>query len=238
MRNKDSELIDYTIPIKYYGKWPESKSNGKLSRGLLNTLKLIIGFCTTIAITTITPFTLIAQETIDTVGVKELVVSYQNAWNTKNPSDFVKFFSEDADMVFGNWNSAKGREAIENWWQNYFSRQESDRRGWFELTSIKFLNSATAVLDVISTTGIVDDTTTYRKARGTWLVQQIDGHCQINAMRGLPTIKDQVDLVASEENAEILRSQIRAFVAVYEEAFNQDITSKRRFLDRLPLAVI
>ena len=238
MRNKDPKLINYTTYIGFFGKSAKSNSKGKFSIRIFKSLKYIFELCTTIVIATIAPITIMAQESVDTLGVKEFVASYQNVWNTKSPIDVAKFFSEDADMVFGNGTSAKGREAIENGWRNYFNRQELDRRGWFDLASIKFLTPTTAVVNIQSTTGIEDDTTTFRKARGTWLVQQKKGYWKIEAMRGLPTVKDQVELVASVQTTEILRPQIRAFVAAYEEAFNQHDPDKLTEFYRIDADII
>lgn len=221
--------LNHIKPVEMKSDGLNTKSHNKADKNpkrtflyqFLRNLILVFGISAMTGIMTIAPNTLMAQEVSDTAGVKDLVTSYQAIWNTRNPIAIAKFFSEDADMVFGNLPAARGRDEIEASWQNYFDRQEPERRGWFDIISVRLLRPAIALVDILSTTGIAGDTSTFRKARGTWVVHQNQGKWMISAMRGLPTTEGRVELVASMETAKLLRPQIRALVASYEEKFNQ-----------------
>lgn len=223
-----STLNNFTIPFKILMDSEDTKSKGKFdiksyqtgSGHFLGNLTLIFEVIAISVVITLSPITVMAHEEIDTAGIKSLVTTYQIVWNTHNPTGVAKFFLEDADMVFGNFPAARGREAIESWWQDYFNRQEPERHGWFDIISLRFMTPVTALVNLVSTTGIPEDTSTFRKARGTWLVYQNHGKWMISAMRGMPTTADHVELVKSKETAELLRPQIRAFVAAYEDTFN------------------
>jgi uncharacterized protein (TIGR02246 family) len=164
-----------------------------------------------------------AQVVADSASVREYVETYQTAFNTHDPTAVAAFFSEDADLVFGNLPAAAGRKAIEAWWRRYFERQEPERRGTFDVTSVRVLPSDVALVNVASTTGGVgagSEALPVRKARGTWLLRRHGGDWLITAMRGFPTEADRVELVPSLETAQSLRPQIRALVRAYEAAFN------------------
>ena len=150
----------------------KGKSDKKIYQNaqFLQKWNLIFKISAIIVMLTASAFTIMAQEVMDTAGVKDLVANYQKVLNTRNTKDLGKFFSEDADIVFGNLMAAQGREAIEALWQNYFSRQEKERRGRFDIVSIKFLTPVAALINIASTTGIADDQSTFRKARhALWL---------------------------------------------------------------------
>jgi len=143
-------------------------------------------------------------------------------WNTRDAPAVATFFSEDADLVMGNEPASRGRVAIEAWWRTYFSRQEPERRGTFEVVSARRLSPDVAVVNVTSTTGAANgaDDLPVRRARGTWVLRRDDGTWLIEAMRGLPTERDSVELLLSTETAESIRPDIRVFVAAYEDAFD------------------
>ncbi len=163
-----------------------------------------------------------ADERSDLAPLQEYVEAYDKAWDTHNPTALAAFFSEDSDMVFGSAPGVHGQKAIEAWWRTYFDAQEPDRLISIRLTSARHLTPLVAVVNVETTTG--GGTLPARDTRGTWLLRQQDGQWQIAAMRGLPTESDQVKLKASQEAAEALRPQIRAFVAAYEDTFNRHDT--------------
>jgi uncharacterized protein (TIGR02246 family) len=229
MRNIKVILFNLIIPNDILTSYPGTVSKKKFDNisnnmgfcQFFEILNLISGIITICIISTLSPTEVKAQEAIDSAGFKKLVFNYQNVWNTHNPAGVANFFTEEADMVFGNLPAAKGRKEIEASWQNYFNRLENERRGWFDITFIKVLSPVTAIIDILSTTGIAGDTSTFRKARGTWLVYLNENNWLISAMRGLPTTEGHVDLIASMETTVLLRPQIRAFVADYENAFNE-----------------
>lgn len=165
-----------------------------------------------------------AQGAADSAALHERVEAYQSAWNTHDPAAVAAFFSEDADMAFGNLPASRGREAIEAGWRTYFERQEPERGLTLEVNSVRFVTADVAVMNVATTTGGRDsqgqDLAT-RKFRGTWVLRRQSSQWLIAAMRGLPTEEDRVELTASMEAAASLRPQLRAFVAAYEDTFDR-----------------
>ena len=173
------------------------------------------------------PRTTDAQTTEDTASVYEFVKSYQHTIKTHDPWAIAAFFTNDADFVMYNLPDVRGRKAIENWWQEFwrssFNRQESGRRGTFNLNSVRFLATDVALADVKVTTGGLDSLGVElqtRNARGTWLLLRQNGNWLISAIRGMPTDKDSVILRGSLATAKLLRPDIRAFVDTFEDAFN------------------
>jgi len=165
-----------------------------------------------------------AQVAADTAILREHVKTYQAAWNTHDPRAVAAFFSEDADMVFGNLPASVGRDAIEGFWRSYFDRQEPQRRATFEVTSARLLTPNVALVNLTSTTGGAADggeALQVRKARGTWLLRRHGDGWLIEAMRALPTEEDRVELMPSLETAKAVRPNIRALVAAYEDVFNR-----------------
>lgn len=169
----------------------------------------------------------VAQTVEDSASVYEFVEAYQRTINTHDPAALAAFFTEDADFVMFNLPGIQGRQAIENWWRDFwqskFNKQEPGRRGTFNLNSVRFLADDVALANIETTTGGRDslgvelDT---RKARGMWLLHRQNGKWLISAIRGMPTERDSVELIRSLKAAESLRPQIRAFVSAYEEVFN------------------
>jgi uncharacterized protein (TIGR02246 family) len=169
------------------------------------------------------PAPLMGQEAAALSELPDYVEAYQRTWNSRNTSALGVFFAEDADLVMYNQPRVQGRRAIEDMWRSYFEVQEAERRGTFDVTSMKMLAPGVAVLDVASTTAGLRggrDLVT-RRARGTWLLKKDTGNWQIWAMRGFPVEPDSVELNASREAVDALRPQVRAFVARYEQLFNR-----------------
>lgn len=165
-----------------------------------------------------------AQAAADLAGVREYVKTYQTTWNTHDAAALAASFAEDADMVFGNMPAARGRGAIEAWWRTYFERQEPERRATFDVTSARILAPDVALVNLTSTTGGVGAdgaALLERDARGTWLVRRHGGTWLIEAMCGLPTENDRVELIPTLETTRTLMPSVRAFVAEYEEVFNR-----------------
>ena len=77
-----------------------------------------------------------AQTKKDSTEVLTLVEKYQSVWNTHNVAALGLFFSEDADFIMGNLPLINGREGIQNWWQNYFKRQEPERKLMIDVISL------------------------------------------------------------------------------------------------------
>lgn len=165
-----------------------------------------------------------AQAVADSSTLRAYVMSYQIAMATHDPTVVAAFFSEDADLVPGNLPALQGRGAIEEWWRTYFRGQEAERRGTFDVSSMRFLKPDVALVNLAITSGGAGaggEVLPERRARGTWLLQRRGDSWLIAAARILPTEKDLVELVPSLEAARTLRPHLRAFVAAYEDMFNR-----------------
>lgn len=169
----------------------------------------------------------VAQTIEDSTKLHKLVEAYQQTFNTRDAAALSEFFTEDADVVVGNLLEAKGRQAIENLWRNYwrskFNRQEPGRIGTFTINSFRKITTDVALINLLSVTGGRDNLGTKlrtRKARGTWMVHRLNSEWLIASIFMMPAVTDSVVLGASVETAESLRPHIRAFVRAYEDAYD------------------
>lgn len=206
----------------------EEKMNEALSR-LAPILKLgsIVSIATIViaagVVITAVPNLLAAQTAEDSVAIRARVEAYRNAWNTHESAAVAEFFTKDADFVMGNLPVIRGQQAVDDWWQEYFARQEPERSLTLLVNSVRLVAANVALVNITTTTGGQDtqgEKLPNRKFRGTWVLHQQDGAWLISAMVGLPTIEDSVVLTASPNTAESLRPALRIFVDAYQDAFN------------------
>jgi len=179
------------------------------------------------------PITAAAQTEEDSMAIRAQVEAYRNVWNTHESAVLAGFFTDDADMVAGNLPAAHGRQAIQDWWGDYFARQEPERNITIALNSVRLIAADVALVNVATTTGGTNpqgEALLSRKARGTWLLRRDGSEWLISALRAFPTEEDSVELNRSNETAESLRPRIRALVHDYERAFDtHDPASISRF---------
>ena len=151
----------------------------------------------------VTAFTSIAvaQTVEDSISVYKFIEAYQQTFNTRDAAALSEFFTEDADVVVGNLLEAKGRQAIENLWRNYwqskFNRQEPGRRGTFTINSLRKITDDVALINLLSVTGGQDSLGAKlrtRKARGTWVVHRLKDEWLIASIFMLPAETDSVVL--------------------------------------------
>lgn len=164
-----------------------------------------------------------AQTAADSVAVRAQIGAYQRAWNAHDPSALAAFFAEDADVVMGNLPAARGRQAIQDWWQVLFAGQDPGRRLTLDVGSLRFLAAEVAVVALATTTDGHDAEghgLPVQRSRGTWLMRRDGGRWLISALRTFPREEDRVVLNSSVKAAEALRVGIRTFVAAYLDAWN------------------
>jgi uncharacterized protein (TIGR02246 family) len=115
--------------------------------------------------------------------------AYTTTWNAHNGEALAALFTTDADLIMGSLPRVAGRAAIGEWWVQYFSRIDQDRKGAFAVLSSREIAPGVRLANIASRTfgvgkqGKVLDT---RLARGTWVLVKKDGAWRIAAMRGLP----------------------------------------------------
>lgn len=201
-----------------------------MSSSMLNFVNIVTRASIIIAtgvFTTGFPGMSVAQTVEDSASVYDFFEAYQHTINSRDPAALAALFTEDADFMMFNLPEIQGRQAIENWWRDFwqskFNKQEPGRRGTFDLNSVRFLATDVAVVNIETTTGGQDSLGVElqtRKARGTWLLHSQNGNWLISAIRGMPTEKDSIILGATIETSKRLRPHIRAFVDAYEDAFD------------------
>lgn len=136
-----------------------------------------------------------AQTVEDSTTLLAQVEKYKSVWDTHVPAALVELFTEDADFIMGNQPLINGRKAIKNWWENYFNKQEPERRLTIDINSLRIMTDDIAIINIITTTGGKDkqgNVLLKRKARGTWVMYRQNGDWLIAAMRGMPTEEDQI----------------------------------------------
>jgi len=181
------------------------------------------GFIAASLIIAVCPSPAVTQTAADSVSVRTFIEAYQRTWNTHDASALAAFFTEDADMVAGNVPASRGRQAIRDYWQDYFAMQEPGRQLTLDVVPVRFIAPDVAVVTVTTTTGGQDAEGRElhaRRFRGAWLLQRQGGDWLIAGLRGLPLPEDSVVLNESLEAAHVLRPRIRAFVDAYEDTFN------------------
>lgn len=168
-----------------------------------------------------TPTLATGQGSQESAAIHSRIEAYLGAWNEHDAAALGALFSADADFVMGDQPEARGRQEIQAWWKVYFENQEPERRLELEVGLLRFLAPDVAIMTVTTTTVVPDSRgqdLRPRKFRGTWLWEHQEEAWFVSAMRGLPLEEDQVTLNASPEAAKVLRPDIRAFVASYEDA--------------------
>jgi uncharacterized protein (TIGR02246 family) len=190
---------------------------------MLIKINLKISFFTLLVLMTVLSTAIMSQTTKDSTELNKYVQAYQQTFNTRDASVLSTFFTEDADVVVGNLLEAKGRQAVEKWWNSYFAKQERGRRGTFTVSSLRKITDDVALINLLSVTGGRDTLGTElrtRIARGTWVVHRLNGDWFIISLFMMPAETDSVVLGASVETAESLQPHIRAFVKAYEDAYD------------------
>jgi len=125
--------------------------------------------------------------------VRAQVRAYERAWNSHDASRLAAFYTHDADMVMGNGPWISGREAITEWWVQYFAAISDKRVGTFDVESLRLLNADVALANVSTLTAGPegnDEELPARRARGTWILTAQGGQWLISALRGLPAEGD------------------------------------------------
>jgi len=126
-------------------------------------------------------------------ALRARVETYERQWNTHDPAAVAAFFTVDADMIMGNLPRVQGRQAIQDSWAKYFAAIEVERRGTFEVVSLRLITPEVALVNITSETGGLDAegrAMSTRLARGTWILVRESDAWFISAMRGQPAEGD------------------------------------------------
>lgn len=119
--------------------------------------------------------------------LEEFVSRYEETWQSHSAERLADYYADDADMIVGIQARIVGRQAIERWWSQYFSRIDIGRLLTISIQSIRILRPDIALLNVDTTTGGTHSETgevlESRKARGTWVVSRSNDGWRISALR-------------------------------------------------------
>jgi len=120
--------------------------------------------------------------------------AYTTTWNTHDGDALSLFFAADAELIMGSLPRITGREAIGSWWKTYFSRIDENRKGAFDLVSLRDIAPGAIIVNLSSKTFGTDRNGTEletRLARGTWVLVKRNEKWEITAMLGLPAEGEQ-----------------------------------------------
>jgi uncharacterized protein (TIGR02246 family) len=126
--------------------------------------------------------------------IRAFVDDYEEAFNSHNPSTLSAFFRNDADIIVRNSALIQGRQAIQEWWRDYFSKQRP-YRAVLIINEIRLISENVAQVNVIGTGAILEaegKLQPLRQTRAIWILVREAGVWHIDAMRVLPSIDDRV----------------------------------------------
>ncbi len=126
--------------------------------------------------------------------IRAFVAAYEDAFNRKDAEALTAFYRNDADIIVRELPVVRGAQAIEHWWETYFSQPRS-YRALMVVDGIRMITEDVALLNVIGT-GAVDERSdqveAVRTARATWILSREGGEWRITTLRVLPSEPDRV----------------------------------------------
>ena len=136
------------------------------------------------------------QSRTDSMTVNSIVEKYQSVWDTHDAYELAQLFTDDADIIMGNWPHISGRKVIQDRWQAYFNRQEAERKLRIDVNSFKIITEVVILINVTTTTWGHDsqgNELQSRRFRGSWVLKkQPNKNWLIVAMYGMPTEEDRI----------------------------------------------
>lgn len=126
--------------------------------------------------------------------IRAFIDAYEDAVNSREASAVGAFYTNDADFIRRNGPVVHGREAIQDWWQTFFS-EATPYRAIFITDDIRMITPDVARINVI-VTGATEQPEArqvpVRYARTTWVVAREEGEWLITAQRVLPSEDDRL----------------------------------------------
>jgi uncharacterized protein (TIGR02246 family) len=126
--------------------------------------------------------------------IRAFIEAYEDAFNSHDPSAVSAFFANDADIIVRNGPVTHGRQAVQNWWESYFS-EARPYRAIFIPEDVRMLSPDVALVNVVATGAALEVETRpapVRYARGTWLLVRGDGGWLATALWVLPSEDDRI----------------------------------------------
>jgi uncharacterized protein (TIGR02246 family) len=126
--------------------------------------------------------------------IRAFVDDYEEAFNNHNPSAVSDFFRDNADIIVRNGPLIHGKQAIQNWWGNYFSKPRN-YRALFIINEIRTISDDVIQINFTVTgaiPGTEDESEPLRQTRAMWILVRETGEWSIDALRVLPSTEDRV----------------------------------------------
>lgn len=134
--------------------------------------------------------------------IRSFVDTYEEAFNSHDPSAVSGFYNEDAEIIVRNLPATHGRQAIEEWWRTYFS-QPRPYRAIFIIDDIRMITPDVALIN-LTTTGATSQTlgesSAVRYTRATWVTVREARDWRIAALWVLPSRDDRIIRNAGRPN--------------------------------------
>ena len=126
--------------------------------------------------------------------IRAFVNAYVDAFNSHNPSTVSAFFRDNADIIVRNSPLIQGKQAIQDWWDNYFSKPRN-YKAVFIIDEIRTINDDVVQVNITATgaiPGTVNKPQPLRLGRSTWVIVREANEWLIAALRVLPSEEDNV----------------------------------------------
>jgi uncharacterized protein (TIGR02246 family) len=126
--------------------------------------------------------------------IREFVKAYEDAYDSHNPSMVTSFFQNNADIIVRNKPLVHGKQAIQEWWNSYFSTP----RNFKVIMIIDEIRTITNDVVQVNLTvtgaipGAEDKPQPLRQTSANWILVRESGEWRIAALRVLPGKEDRV----------------------------------------------
>ena len=126
--------------------------------------------------------------------IRAFVDDYEKAFNNHDPLAVTNFFRDNADIIFLIGPLIHGKQAIQNWWGDYFSTPRN-YRALFIIDKIRTISDNVIQINFTVTGAIPEAEDKYvplRQTREMWIMVRETGEWRIDALRVLPSTEDRV----------------------------------------------
>ncbi|HKI89775.1 MAG TPA: nuclear transport factor 2 family protein [Draconibacterium sp.] len=126
--------------------------------------------------------------------IRTFVDDYERAFNNHDPLAVTNFFRDNADIIVRNGPLIHGKQAIQNWWGNYFSKPRN-YRALFIIDKIRTISDNIRQVNFTVTRaipGAEDKSVPLRQTRAMWILVRETDEWRIDALRVLPSTEDRV----------------------------------------------
>ncbi len=137
-----------------------------------------------------------STETVKTLRphIRAFVDAYEDAFNSHDPSAVSSFYRNNADIIVRNSSLIQGKQAIQDWWNNYFSKPRH-YKALFIIDEIRTISDDVVQVNLTATgavPGTADKPQPLRETRAMWILVRGTEGWRIAALRVLPGKDDLI----------------------------------------------